>query len=355
MNSLRLYSRVASLVCLISVTSCGLISQTGPLKSSIEEGASSYRLVEVKTQADLPGAKRAYGNGSIPGENRGQAYSDKVRSRDTLNFVVTDLTPESPFHTAGDSYKFGPVEVPEDGRIDFPYVGTIQVIGRRLSEVSSDLGEKIKPVSSTARVSVIRSGRIAKTANVIGEVRKPGSVPIERADFNSLDLLAAAGGPNEKEHLFQYNLRRNGSDHLMDYLTFRQKPFMIEEGDLLNVTSDTTSRFHVMGAINRPRTVPFPVPSPTLADALGASTGLDEQRSDASGVFVFRKGDPDVVYTLNLKDPSSMHLLQRFPIQGNDVIYVTEAPLARWNRLITQLLPVSVAQAANSASRFGTN
>jgi len=85
---------------------------------------------------------------------------------------------------------------------------------------------------------------------------------------------------------------------------------------------------------------------------VGAATGFDERRSDPSGVFVFRKGNPDVVYTFNLKRPEIMSLIQRFPIEGEDIVYVTEAPLARWNRLITQVLPVSVSQAANSASRF---
>ena len=109
----------------------------------------------------------------------------------------------------------------------------------------------------------------------------------------------------------------------------------------MSVNTDTTNRFYVMGAINKPTTVPFPVPAPTLADALGAATGLDERRSDPSGVFVFRKGEPDLVYTINLKDPGSMLLTQRFAIRGEDIVYVTEAPLVRWNRLISQIAPLS--------------
>ena len=116
---------------------------------------------------------------------------------------------------------------------------------------------------------------------------------------------------------------------------------------------DTSNRFHVMGAINKPTTVPFPVPSPTLADAMGAATGLDERRSDPSGVFVFRMANPATVYTFNLKDPNILSLSQRFPIQGEDIVYVTEAPLTRWNRMLTQILPISISQAANAAYRYG--
>ncbi len=351
----RLHLRFACVLFMLPLASCSLISETGPVKRNIFGGSPAYTLVEVKSREDIPTEGRTYGAAETPPKLKGAAYSDKVRTRDTLHFIITDLTEESPFYSKGEPYKYGPVEVPEDGRVEIPYVGTIQVINRSLSQISVDLGEKIKPVSNTARTSVIRSERIPKTANVMGEVKSPGPVPLERADISSIDLLSASGGPKDAEHLFKYCLRRAGKDYNFDYLGFRQHPFQIEEEDLLTVATDTNNRFHVMGAINRPLTLPFPVPSPTLADALGAATGLDERRSDPSGVFVFRKGNPDFVYTFNLKDPSLIHLIQRFPIQGNDIVYVTEAPLARWNRLISQILPVSVSSAATAASRFSTN
>lgn len=355
MTNLRLAARIFGFLSLLPLVSCSLVSESGPRKGKIQDGTSPFTLVHVQSRADIPTDTRTYGSAEVPPPSKGDAYSDKIRSRDTVNFIVSDLSEESPFYAKGEPYKYGPIEVPSDGRVDMPYVGPLQVIDQTLASVAADLGEKIKPVSSTARVSVIRSGRVPRTANVIGEVKDSGPVPLERADISSIDLLAAAGGPKDAEHLFKYILRRNGKDYAFDYLGFRQRPFKIEEGDLLTVTTDTSNRFHLMGAINKPTTVPFPVPTPTLADALGAATGLDERRSDASGVFVFHKGNPDMVYTFNLKDPSTIHLLQRFPIQSNDIVFVTEAPLARWNRMISQILPVAVSQAANSASRYGNN
>jgi polysaccharide export outer membrane protein len=223
-----------------------------------------------------------------------------------------------------------------------------------MADVSRELNDKATPVSNTAQVSVNRSNRIERTANVIGEVKRPGPIPLERHGITSLDLLAASGGPVESEHLFKYVVRRDGRDYSFDYLGFRQHPFPVEEGDLLSVSTDVANRFYVMGAINKPTTVAFPVPSPTLADALGSATGLDARRSDPSGVFVFRKGNPDQVFILNLKEPGAMFLTQRFPIRGEDLIFVTEAPLARWSRLINQLLPFSqFSRAAYDLDRIG--
>ncbi len=348
-----LLPRLCGFFCLVPLASCSLISEAGPVKGKIHESPQPFALIAVKSPADIPSRGRTYGQAEIPPAQKGQGYSDKARARDSLQFVITDLSEQSPFTAGGEPFKYGPLEVPENGRVDFPYVGEIQVLDRSLSQISSDLAVKIKPVSKTAEVAVFRNGRTPRTANVIGEVKNPGPIPLERNGITSLDILAASGGPVRAEHLFSYTLRRGGHDYHFDYQGFRQSAFIVEEGDLLSVTTDFSNRFHVMGAINRPTTVPFPSPAPTLADALGAATGLDERRSDASGVFVFRKGNPGMVYTFNLKEPGIIPLVQRFPIQGEDIVYVTEAPLARWNRLLSQIFPSMLFDAAKAASRLG--
>lgn len=337
---------------LLTTTSCNLISEAGPLKGNIRKKGAAYEVVDVKSAADIPGQGRSYGVAETPPPIKGQAYSDKIRVRDSLEFTITDVSQQSPFNSGG-ANKIGPLEVPQEGRVSIPYVGEIEVIDFTLSQVAANLEEKLKPISQTARVSVHRGNRVPMTANVLGEVHTPGPVSLERAGMNSHDLLSASGGPKGSEHLYSYSLRRGDKEYHFDYLGFRRHPFIVEEGDLLTVTTDASNRYHVMGAINRPVSISFPLPSPTLADALGSATGLDERRSDPSGVFVFRKGSPDTVYTFNLKDPSTMALVQRFPIQGEDIIYITEAPLVRWNRMLSLILPGSAFQAVNSAERLG--
>jgi polysaccharide export outer membrane protein len=339
----------------LALPCCSLLSGTGPLKGTIQDQAQAgaFELVEVRSETQVPRRSRSYGLAQVPPRMKGEGYSDRIRARDNLVFVVTDLSEQSPFYSKGSVFRYGPLEVPEDGLVSIPYVGALQVIDRSLAEVAADLAEKVRPISKTAQVNVSRSGRLDRTANVLGKVRNPGPVPLDRKGLTSVDALAAAGGPGEAEHLFHYLVRRGGRDYRFDYLGFRANPFPLEEGDLITLTADEDNRFHVMGAVNKPTTVPFPSPHPTLADALGAGIGFNEQRSDPSGLFVFRPGSPSTVYTFDLRNPSVLPLVQKFPIKGQDLVYVTEAPLSRWNRLITQILPISISQAANSAARYG--
>ena len=73
---------------------------------------------------------------------------------------------------------------------------------------------------------------------------------------------------------------------------------------------------------------------------------------DANGIFVLRKRDLEKdgiiadVYQLHAKNVAALVLAEQFELQPHDIVYVTSAPLARWNRVISLLLP-SIATVDN--------
>ena len=71
--------------------------------------------------------------------------------------------------------------------------------------------------------------------------------------------------------------------------------------------------------------------------------GINEGSANASGIFVLRGSDAADklvdVYQLNAEVGSMLILSTQFQLEPMDVVYVTSAPVARWNRVVSQLLP----------------
>ena len=93
----------------------------------------------------------------------------------------------------------------------------------------------------------------------------------------------------------------------------------------------------------------------SLADALYEQGGALTENANPSQIYVLR-GSPNpadfgavTAWHLNARNAGNVVLATRFELRPNDVIFVAEQPITRWNRVISQFVP-SLINAAAAAS-----
>jgi len=80
-----------------------------------------------------------------------------------------------------------------DGKFSFPLAGEVLAMNRSVADVQAELTSKIRPLIPEAVVTVSVTGLAGHVAYVIGQVAKPGTIPLNPR-INVLQALAVAGG-----------------------------------------------------------------------------------------------------------------------------------------------------------------
>ena len=117
----------------------------------------------------------------------------------------------------------------------------------------------------------------------------------------------------------------------------------IQKGDEI-VVRPNSRVFTVLGAVLKSGNVEMTKHNLSLLEALGQVGGLNDIRANKTGVYVFRMGDlknnPAArarVFRLDLMQPVSIFVAQQFGMQARDVIYVSNAPLYEYDKVLTSI------------------
>lgn len=285
------------------------------------------------------------------------AWRYRVGPGDVLDVVVYDH-PEltSP---AGDNRT--PLEsglrVDADGYFYYPYIGKISAMDRSPDQIRADLMQRLDAYIRSPQVEVRVVGYNARAVSVTGEVNQPKREPLTDAPLTLLDAINGAGGLNAQADPRAVIVRRRGRTYTVDMQAFLDQgisannPVLIH-GDVVSVPRIQPKEAYLLGQIVKPGTIDLTHENVTLTQALTRVGGLREDQADARGVFVFRDTPKGVnVYQLVATNPTAFLTGTRFILHPQDVIYVTTAPLTKWNRVISNLLPsVLSARTLNQAT-----
>lgn len=300
-------------------------------------------------------------------------YEYKVGPGDILNITIWDhpeLTiPAGSYRSAESSGNW----VHADGRIFYPYIGFVQVAGKTVVEIGAELTQRLSKFIETPQVDVNIAAFRSQKSYVTGAINKPGQQAITNVPLTLLDAVNKAGGLSEDADWRNVTLTRSGETQNISLYKLMQKGDLkqnrlMQKGDIIHVPRNDSQKIFVLGDVKNPEMLKIDRSGMTLTEALSSVGGINELSANATGVFVIRSGERDLknanflqevraaspaqngqtnnaqktaanIYQLDISDAAALVIGTEFELEAYDVVYVTSAPIERYNRVIRQLLP----------------
>lgn len=288
---------------------------------------------------------------TLPAEllEESEQYDYRVGPGDVLNITVwghPELTiPAGSMRSAAEAGNW----VHADGTIFYPYVGSIEVVGKNVASIREDITQRLRRYIESPQVEVSVASFRSQRAYITGAVNKPGPIPLSNVPLRVLDAISVAGDLSPEADWQRVTLTRDGHDYELPLSALYTRGdtrlnILLRHGDVLHVARNDDNKVFVLGEVRQPRKVLMERNGLTLAAALAEAGSINELTSNARGIFVMRageeNGEPRIdVYQLNARSATALVLADHFQMQPRDIVYVTAAPIARWNRVISNLLP----------------
>lgn len=333
-----------------------MLSSAGPSRFAVmnEGETQAYKLVDLSAETIAPymRAREVAPTASIA---LPEVPEIRLVPGDVLRIVISDSALEgavfAPLATGGTV--FDSVRVDSKGTISLPYVGRQQIAGLGLEGVETLIRKRLKGVAADPQVQVGLTGDLSGSVLVTGAVKSPGRFSALQGPLTLLDAVNRAGGPLLEPHLIRVVVRTGEESYEFNYQDLLSGKNQLVPPGAEVVLERARKRFVAMGAVGEPGLHDLPSNNPSLLEVLGSIKGLSEMKADAAGVFVFRltdNRDPDTdeikstaeVFRLNLKEPAAMFLARQFLVQPEDAIYVTNAAIYEWQKIIAPIVQVLV-------------
>lgn len=249
--------------------------------------------------------------------------------------------------------------VDDNGELYYPYVGSIPVAGKTVSEVRTllthELSNYFKKVKLDIRVLSFQSHRAA----IVGEVKTPGIQAMTETPLTVAEAISRAGGVTTDADMSNVALARDGKAYRIDVLALYAKGrstqnLLLKDGDVLYIPDHKDNKVLMMGEVGKQQALQINKGKLSLSQALAEAYGFDLNTARPGKVFVIRPGDMNPeIFQLNAESPDALILADQFPLQAHDTVFVDTAGVTQWSRVLNQIMPGSFTSMMSLAATHG--
>lgn len=360
-------SRLAiALLLSASLAACNTLGGSGPNANSIRGAESEQvdgadiRVIDLTEDVARTLIRHSGTPTFLELLGEGQPVGAVIGRGDVLDITVWEAPPAALFGMLGGQAEMADAtsletakktDMPQQmvdisGTVSLPFVGTLRAAGKTPRQLESEIAARLRGIANQPQVSVGILRNATSNVTVVGKVAANGRVPLTPRGERLLDVLAVSGGVTEKIERTAIQITRASSVVSMPMEAVIRDPrqnIRLKPDDVVTAIYQPYS-FTAIGAVGTNAEIEFEATGITLSQALGRVGGLQDNRADVKGVFLFRLEDParldpalvanarltpdgklPVIYRVNLADPRSFFLSQTFSMRHRDIVYVSNA------------------------------
>lgn len=293
--------------------------------------------------------------------------------------------------------------VQDDGAIAIPDVGRVRLAGLTLEEAEAVVFRRLVEAQIDPSFSLEIAAFNSKHVSIGGSVTTPTVVPITLVPLYLDQAITAAGGISALDRdSALLRIYRDGALYQIPAKEFYARPALqktrLIDGDAVfvdtgydlekaqqyfseqlslstlqlsarqNAITELNTRVeldaidrdyvYMTGEVKKQGRFPLPFDRrASLADALyGGADGVATATGNPGQIYVLRQSqDPREIgavtaWRLDGRNAANMLLATRFELRPNDVVFIAEQPVTRWNRVINQITPSVITLSAQTVN-----
>jgi polysaccharide export outer membrane protein len=377
-----LAQRTGVIAAALILSACTSLGASGPNAGRVLEAAETdilgtrVQVIDINTSVAARAAQMAHGRGFAEELGESPPFGTVIGQGDLIGVTVWEAPPAVLFGMLSSASTSGPAtisigrntEIPpqmvdDQGQITLPFVGTLEVAGRTPRQLEETIRRRLEGVANQPQVIVTITGNASANVTVVGEVASSARVPLTPRGERLLDVIAAVGGVKQEIDKVTIQVTRDANVFSMPLERLVREPhhnIRLRPDDVVAAYFQPFS-FTSLGASGLNAEVPFEASGITLAQGLGRINGLQDNRANLKGVFIFRWEDPaslinaatvdssgpgpgpgpngtvPVIYRIDLSEPATFFAAQNFPLRNRDILYISNAPGVDLQKFVTVL------------------
>ncbi|MDR6935634.1 MULTISPECIES: polysaccharide biosynthesis/export family protein [unclassified Luteibacter] len=247
-----------------------------------------------------------------------------------------------------------------DGTLFYPYVGLLHAAGLSVEELRVAITDRLTKYIEKPQVDISVVNFASQKVTLGGAFVKTDPQDITVTPLTLAQAVGTAGINAQLADLSDVTLRRDNHEYHLDLDALSHSPqgtqdIYLKGGDSIYLPYNDRHEAYVIGEVLRPQAIAFKTSDLSLTQALGRAGGLNQTSASGKSVYVIRGVEdmekaPATIYQLDNTSPSAFAVAAQFAVKPGDVVFVGPAGITRWNRFISQLLPLSglISNAANA-------